>query len=87
MVTNRSSPTSCTFLPMRSVSSFQPAQSFSARPSSMVMIGYCAAQSARKSTNCSEVRRLFSPTRLYLPFSKNSLEATSRPSSTSSPAV
>ena len=69
------------------MSSFQPAQSCSAMPSSIVMIGYCAHQPARKSTNCSDVRRLPSPVRLYLPFSKNSLEATSRPSSTSSPAL
>ena len=35
LVTNRSSPTSCTCLPSRSVSSFQPSQSFSAMPSSI----------------------------------------------------
>ena len=50
-------------------------------------IGHCVHQLARKSTNCSDVRRLPSPVRLYLPFSKNSLEATSRPSRMSSPAL
>ena len=39
LVTNRSSPTSCTFAPSRSVSSFQPSQSSSAQPSSMDAIG------------------------------------------------
>ena len=39
LVTNKSSPTSCTRLPKRSVSSFQPSQSSSARPSSMEMMG------------------------------------------------
>ena len=40
LVTNRSSPTSCTLLPSRSVRSFQPSQSSSAMPSSMLTIGY-----------------------------------------------
>ncbi|MNN32316.1 hypothetical protein D3C81_1460370 [compost metagenome] len=39
LVTNRSSPTSCTFSPILSVSTFQPAQSDSSMPSSMEMIG------------------------------------------------
>ncbi len=38
-VTNRSSPTSWTFLPRRSVSLTQPSQSSSARPSSMETMG------------------------------------------------
>ncbi len=44
LVTKRSSPTSCTFLPMASVSAFQPAQSSSAMPSSIETIGIAAAQ-------------------------------------------
>ncbi len=52
----------------------------------MVTMGYWSHQPARKSVNCSAVRRLPSPVRWYLPLSWNSLEATSRPSSTSSPA-
>ena len=47
LVTNRSSPTSCTFLPRRLVSSFQPSQSFSAIPSSMLMMGYFSTHAAR----------------------------------------
>ena len=39
LVTKTSSPTSCTFLPSASVSSFQPRQSPSAQPSSIEMIG------------------------------------------------
>ena len=39
LVTNRSSPTSWTLSPMRLVSSAQPSQSSSARPSSIDMIG------------------------------------------------
>ena len=40
LVTNRSSPTSCTLSPSFAVSFFQPAQSSSARPSSMERIGH-----------------------------------------------
>ena len=40
LVTNRSSPTSWTLSPSSSVSFFQPAQSSSARPSSIERIGY-----------------------------------------------
>ena len=40
LVTNRSSPTSWILSPSASVSFFQPAQSSSAMPSSMLMIGY-----------------------------------------------
>ena len=58
LVTNRSSPTSCTFLPSRSVSSFQPSQSSSAMPSSIVTIGYFAHQPAKNSTNCSDGQAL-----------------------------
>src|SRR3569833_4609275 len=39
LVTNKSSPTNCTCLPRRSVSSFQPAQSSSAMPSSIETLG------------------------------------------------
>ena len=38
-VTNRSSPTSCIRAPSSSVSAFHPSQSFSAKPSSIEMIG------------------------------------------------
>ncbi len=50
LVTKRSSPTICTFLPSLSVSSFQLSQSFSAQPSSMEMIGYLETSSAYRST-------------------------------------
>ena len=47
LVTKRSSPTSCTFLPSLSVRSFQVSQSSSAQPSSIEMIGYFARASRR----------------------------------------
>ena len=50
-VTSRSSPTICTLPPMRAVSASQPIQSSSARPSSMLMIGYFDAQLAQRSTS------------------------------------
>ena len=46
LVTNRSSPTSCTLEPSVSVSAFQPAQSSSASPSSIERIGQRSHQSA-----------------------------------------
>ena len=50
LVTKRSSPTSWTLSPSLSVSSFQPSQSSSARPSSIETMGYWRAQSSQKST-------------------------------------
>ena len=50
LVTNRSSPTSCTLSPSRSVSSFQPSQSSSLQPSSIEQIGYFSTQPASRST-------------------------------------
>ena len=50
LVTRRSSPTSWTFPPRRAVSSFQPAQSSSPRPSSSEMIGYLPIQLSHRST-------------------------------------
>ncbi len=47
LVTNKSSPTICTFLPSLSVSIFQPAQSSSAIPSSMEIMGYLSTHAAR----------------------------------------
>ena len=47
LVTKRSSPTSCTVSPIRSVSAFQPSQSSSSMPSSIETIGYCPAMSAQ----------------------------------------
>ena len=47
LVTNRSSPTSWTRDPSAFVSSAQPAQSSSAMPSSIEMIGYWPARPAR----------------------------------------
>ncbi len=44
LVTKRSSPTSWTRPPMRSVRSFQPSQSSSAQPSSIEMIGYLSRE-------------------------------------------
>jgi hypothetical protein len=64
---------------MRSVSSFPAGPVVLGHAVSMVTIGYCAAQLARKSTNCSTSGACSRRSRLYLPFSKNSLEATSRP--------
>src|SRR3546814_6052038 len=64
LVTNRSSPTSCTFLPSWSVSSFQPSQSFSAMPSSMLMMGYLSHQVASRLANsCDDSDRPPSPAR------------------------
>src|SRR5689334_24294761 len=51
LVTNRSSPTSCTFLPRRSFRCFQPSQSPSCMPSSMLTIGYLSTQVARMSVH------------------------------------
>ena len=42
LVTNRSSPTSCTRPPSSCVSAIQPSQSFSAMPSSIDTIGNCS---------------------------------------------
>ena len=55
-VTRRSSPTSWTLAPRRAVSSFQPAQSSSPRPSSSEMIGYFAIQLSQRSTISPESR-------------------------------
>src|SRR5260370_27894791 len=52
-VTKRSSPTSCTVRPISSVRIFQPAQSFSAMPSSIETIGYWSHQAFQKATICS----------------------------------
>ena len=63
---------------MAAVSAFQPSQSLSATPSSIEMIGYWRTQLAYISTICSGVR-VGSPDFLktYLPWSQNSLDATS----------
>ena len=68
LVTNRSSPTSCIFLPSALVNVAQPAQSCSAMPSSMLMIGYFAASFAKYFTNSSEENLRPSPCRSYLFF-------------------
>src|SRR5690554_1004268 len=86
-VTKRSSPTSCTRLPSLSVNSFQPAQSSSEQPSSMLMIGYLSTHDASKSTNSADVKDLPSPSKWYLPSRKNSVEATSMPRNTSTPGL
>ncbi|CKS11287.1 Uncharacterised protein [Mycobacterium tuberculosis] len=67
LVTNRSSPTSCTRLPRRSVRCFQPSQSPSCMPSSMLMIGYLSTQVASMSVQLSDVSERFSPDSTYLP--------------------
>ncbi|MNJ58535.1 hypothetical protein D3C77_541690 [compost metagenome] len=68
LVTNRSSPTSCTFLPNWSVKSFQPSQSFSAMPSSMEMIGYLSHHVASRLVNsCEDSEMPPSPASVYLP--------------------
>ena len=50
LVTNRSSPTSCTRSPSFFCSCFQPSQSSSARPSSIEMIGYFSTQLFQNAT-------------------------------------
>ena len=57
LVTNRSSPTSWTVSPTRSVSAAQPSQSFSSSASSMEMMGYSSTQPAQKSTISSDDTR------------------------------
>src|SRR6185312_15446090 len=63
LVTNRSSPTSCTLLPSASVSFFQPFQSSSAIPSSMLTIGYFLHHFTQYSTSSSLV--IFLPSLLW----------------------
>ena len=46
LVTNKSSPTSWILSPSRSVISFQPSQSSSAKPSSIEQMGYFSTQPA-----------------------------------------
>ena len=67
LVTKRSSPTSWTFPPRRSVRSRHPSQSSSARPSSMERMGYFSTQASQKATISSEERTLPSPSRWYFP--------------------
>ena len=67
LVTNRSSPTSCTFEPRRSLRCFQPSQSPSCMPSSMLMIGYLSTQVASMSVHSGAVSVRPSPSRWYLP--------------------
>src|ERR1700688_3064008 len=55
-VTNKSSPTSCTFPPNSAVMCFHPPQSSSARPSSMETMGNWRTQSDQNLVICSEVR-------------------------------
>ncbi|MNL07334.1 hypothetical protein D3C87_1280070 [compost metagenome] len=47
LVTNKSSPTNCTLFPIFSVKYFHPSQSSSYIPSSIEIIGYLAASSAK----------------------------------------
>ena len=47
LVTNKSSPTNCVLSPIFSVRYFHPSQSFSSIPSSIEMIGYFEASSAK----------------------------------------
>src|SRR5258708_4373456 len=76
-VTNRSSPTSCTFSPSARVSFFHPFQSSSEQPSSIEQIGYLAAQPSSSFTISSLPSDL--PSNLYVPAASswNSVEATS----------
>ncbi|MNL74434.1 hypothetical protein D3C87_2000720 [compost metagenome] len=68
LVTNRSSPTSCTLAARRSVRIFQPSQSPSAMPSSMEMMGYLSHQPASMSVHWVAVSvRLPSPASTYMP--------------------
>ncbi len=89
-VTNRSSPTSWIFFPKASVMIFQPAQSSSAMPSSMEMMGYCFTQFAQNSTICWGVFSLLSDflkTYFFFWGSKNSLAAGSKARAMSVPAL
>ena len=58
LVTNKSSPTNCTFFPNLSVNTFHPSQSSSSKPSSIVTIGKLLTHSSYKSTICSAVNFL-----------------------------
>src|SRR6476659_10716519 len=86
-VTKISSPTSCTLLPSRSVNNCQPGQSFSAMPSSMLMIGYLSTQPASRSTNPAASSVLPSQESVYSPSAKNSALAQSSASNTSLPGA
>ena len=88
LVQNKSSPTNSILLPRVSVSFFQPAQSFSAKPSSMEMMGYCLTQSAQSATSSSLLSDLpLLLSILYLPSSQSSLAAGSRQMLTSAPGL
>src|SRR6516165_8285310 len=79
LVQNRSSPTSSILLPSFSVSVFQPAQSFSAMPSSSRMMGYWLHHESHRATISSDVFRDLSDLKnRYLPSSHISLVAGSR---------
>jgi len=67
LVTNRSSPTSCTFCPSALVRIAQPSQSFSPIASSIEMIGYLSHQVSSRLVNSVAVRIMPSPARWYLP--------------------
>ena len=67
LVTNRSSPTSCTFAPRRSFRCFQPSQSPSCMPSSIEMIGYLSTQLASMSVQAAAVSERPSLSSLYSP--------------------
>src|SRR4051794_23376276 len=67
LVTNRSSPTSCTRDPTRSVNADQPSQSSSAMPSSIDTIGYRSHQSAHSAAMSDDDSVRFSDTSSYAP--------------------
>src|SRR6516225_1335289 len=94
-VTKRSSPTNWIFfvedvLPMLAVSNFQPAQSSSAMPSSIEIIGYFSTQlvqyAAISLLECADLSD-FLKTYLPLALSKNSLDAGSSAMLTCSPGL
>src|SRR5262249_54150348 len=88
LVQKRSSPTNSAFLPSSLVSVFQPAQSFSAIPSSSSTMGYCFTHDDHKATISSEdFFDLSDLKNRYFPSSHISLVAGSRQIEMSSPGL
>ena len=87
LVTNKSSPTSCTFPPSSLVRSCQPSQSSSSRASSIEMIGYFSTSCFQCWIRLSEVNLVPAFGRMYSPFFSpfHSLEAASMASMKSLP--
>ena len=83
-VVKRSSPTSRLFLPKSEVKLFQYSKSSALNPSSIDIIGNSLNKELRYSIISQLDKILFSPFKLYFPFSYNSPAATSKASLISS---